>query len=169
MPLELNGTTGVQGNSGAFVAGTSVASTSGTSIDFTSIPSWVKRITVMFQSMSTNGSSNIQIQLGAGSVTTSGYLGSNAYVGSSVGGVRSTTGLLITFKDASTVSHGMAIITLVGSNNWVHQAVIGRSSSDFATLAGGSISLGGTLDRVRITTVNGTDTFDAGTINILYE
>jgi hypothetical protein len=48
MALELNGTTGVQGNSGAFVAGTAVASTSGTSIDFTSIPSWIKRITVVF-------------------------------------------------------------------------------------------------------------------------
>lgn len=169
MPLELNGTTGVQGNSGAFVAGTAVASTSGTSIDFTSIPSWVKRITVMFQGVSTNGSSNMQIQLGAGSVTTSGYLGSTVFVGSSSGGVRSTTGLLVTQADAATVSHGMAIITLLGSNNWVHQAVIGRSTSDFANLSGGSISLAGTLDRVRITTVNGTDAFDAGSINILYE
>jgi len=64
MSLELNGTTGVQGNSGAFVAGTAVASTSGTSIDFTSIPSWVKRITVMLDSVSLNGSASIRFQLG---------------------------------------------------------------------------------------------------------
>lgn len=58
--------------------GTSQASTSGTAIDFTGIPSWVKRITVMFSGVSTNGTSVPQIQVGAGSVTTSGYLcGSN--------------------------------------------------------------------------------------------
>jgi hypothetical protein len=34
---------------------------------------------------------------------------------------------------------------------------------------GGFVPLSGTLDRVRITTANGTDTFDAGSINILYE
>ena len=74
MALELNGTTGVQGNSGAFVQGTSAASTSGTSIDFTSIPSWVKRVTVVFHNVSTNGSSNPIVQIGTSSgVTTSGY------------------------------------------------------------------------------------------------
>ena len=59
---------------GTITSGTAVASTSGTSIDFTSIPSWVKRITVMFNGVSTNGTSQVQIQLGAGSVTTTGYL-----------------------------------------------------------------------------------------------
>lgn len=151
------------------VRGTSVTA-SGTSVDFTGIPSWVKRITVMFQGVSTNGASNIQIQLGTSSgFTTTGYLGSTAFVGSSSGGARSTTGLLISQVDASTVSHGMAIISSLSGNSWVHQAVIGRSTTDFANLSGGSIALAGTLDRVRITTVNGTDTFDAGTINILYE
>jgi hypothetical protein len=124
----------------------------------------------MFSGVSTNGSSNIQIQLGTSSgFTTTGYLGSAAFSGVSTGAARSTTGLLVCLVDASTVSHGVAIIAAIGGNNWVHQAVIGRSTSDFAVFAGGSIALSGTLDRVRITTVNGTDTFDAGTINILYE
>jgi hypothetical protein len=186
MPITLDGTTGLTSPAGTFsnslqvggistslyplVSGTAVASTSGTSIDFTGIPSWVKRITVMFQGVSTNGSSIIQIQLGTSSgVTTSGYLGSTAFVGSSTGGARSTTGLLVAPVDAATVSHGSAIISAVGSNSWVHQATIGRSTSDFACLSGGSVALSGVLDRVRITTVNGTDAFDAGTINILYE
>jgi hypothetical protein len=186
MPITLNGTTGLTSPAGTFsnslqvggistnlyplVSGTAVASTSGTSIDFTGIPSWVKRVTVMFQGVSTSGSSSIQIQLGTSSgVTTSGYLGSTAFVGASTGGARSTTGLLVSQVDAATVSHGSATISAVGGNNWVHQATIGRSSSDFACLSGGSIALSGTLDRVRITTVNGTDTFDAGSINILYE
>ena len=162
---------GVTGQLYPVVSGTAVASTSGTSIDFTGIPSWAKRITVMFQGISTSGSSNIQIQLGTSSgFTTTGYLGSAAFTGTaSTGGTRSTTGLLVCLTDAATVSHGMAIIATLGSNNWVHQAVIGRSTTDFAILAGGSIALSGTLDRVRITTVNGTDTFDAGTINIMWE
>ncbi len=155
---------------GAITSGTAVASTSGTSIDFTGIPSWVKRLTVMFQGVSTNGSSNIQIQLGTSSgFTTTGYLGSTAYVGAATAGARSTTGLLVSQIDASTVSHGMAIIASLSGNNWVHQAVIGRSSTDYAILSGGSIALAGTLDRVRITTVNGTDAFDAGSVNIMYE
>ena len=56
------------------VSGTSVASTSGTSIDFTSIPSWVKRITVMFDGVSTNGTSNLQVQIGdSGGIENTGY------------------------------------------------------------------------------------------------
>ena len=174
MSVIINGSAGVTTNSGAVYdslqRATAVASTSGTSIDFTSIPSWVRRITVMFQGVSTSGTSNIQIQLGTSSgFTTTGYLGSTAYAGASSAGARSTTGLLVCQNDAATVSHGMAIISSLSGNNWVHQAVIGRSTTDFANLSGGSIALAGTLDRVRITTVNGTDTFDAGTINIIYE
>lgn len=168
MPATISGnqTTTV----GLINTATAQNSTSGTNIDFLNIPSGIRRITVMFQGVSTNGSSNIQIQLGTSSgFTTSGYLGSAGYVGSSSASARSTTGLLVSFVDAATVSHGIAIISTLGSNNWAHQAVIGRSTSDFVNLSGGSIALGGTLDRIRITTVNGTDTFDAGSINILYE
>ena len=60
---------------GVLTSGTAVASTSGTSIDFTGLPSWVKRITVIFNGVSLSGSSNLLIQLGTGSTTytTSGY------------------------------------------------------------------------------------------------
>jgi len=33
----------------------------------------------------------------------------------------------------------------------------------------GTKTISGVLDRIRLTTVNGTDTFDAGSVNILYE
>ena len=164
MSLVLNGDTGVQGNSGAFVAGTAVASTSGTSIDFTSIPSWVKRITIMFSGVSTNGSSNIQVQIGAGSVETSGYSSSAGY---STAYSTLTTGFLcVTAAGAADTRYGQLILSLVGSNAWVSSSAI--SVGVPITGAGGK-TLSGTLDRVRITTVNGTDTFDAGSINILYE
>lgn len=60
---------------GGLTSGTAVATTSGTSIDFTGIPSWAKKITVMFSAVSTNGTSPIQVQIGAGSVSNSGYVG----------------------------------------------------------------------------------------------
>jgi hypothetical protein len=171
MPLELNGTTGVQGNSGAFVAGTAVASTSGTSIDFTSIPSWVKRITVMLNGVSTNGSSNKMLQIGTTSgFEISGYAGTTGNGGG--GASVSSTGFnLDQSLSASFASVGTATISLVESNNWVFSCSIGYSAgtSTAVAIGGGIKTLAGTLDRVRITTVNGTDTFDAGSINILYE
>ena len=83
MAITLDGSSGINTSSsvttgtGAVYNGlqssTAQATTSGTSITFTGIPSWVKRITVMFNGVSTSGTSPVQIQLGAGSVTTTGY------------------------------------------------------------------------------------------------
>ena len=170
MTTTIDGSNSVTINSGAILgitSGTVVASTSGTSIDFTSIPSWVKRITVMLNGVSTSGTSNLLVQVGAGSVTTTGYL-SNSASGATV--VTSTAGFICTVSigTASTVI-GHIIITLLNSNNWVSSHVIGANSGNITSSGGGNISLGGTLDRVRITTVGGTDTFDGGSINILYE
>ena len=147
---------------------TSVASTSGTSIDFTGIPSWAKRITVMFSGVSSSGTSNFLIQIGAGSVTTSGYL-STASSGASVTSV--TSGFIVCNNlGAATSQSGIAVIATLGSNIWVQGSTCGANAGgNSQTVANGNITLGGTLDRIRITTVNGTDTFDAGTINIMYE
>lgn len=153
--------------SGVLKSGTAQASTSGTSIDFTGIPSTAKRITVMFNGMSTSGTSNPLIQLGSGSVTTSGYTSRGSYIaGTSVSDAPYTTGFGILGATASNTYTGHLIVTNISGNNWVCSAVIGTAATWFTT---GSISLAGVLDRVRITTVNGTDTFDAGSINILYE
>ena len=174
MPLTLNGTTGVQDNSGAFVAGTAVASTSGTSIDFTSIPSWVKRITVMFNGVSTNGSSTLQLQLGtSGGVDTSGYTSLNTILATGVNTTSFTSGFGLTFSTSYTAASytysGTLIISLLGSNAWTLNGLLGSTGGPYIYPTTGSKSLSGTLDRVRITTVNGTDAFDAGTINILFE
>jgi hypothetical protein len=152
------------------VQGTAIATTSSTSHDYTGIPSWVKRITVMFSGVSTNGSSPIQIQLGdSGGIENTGYVSSGAFSGASGGGTTSTSGLLATAATAGTVIvHGVATITYLGSNIWAANAVLGRNDA-FVFLAGGSKTLSATLTQIRITTVNGTDTFDAGSINILYE
>jgi hypothetical protein len=164
------GTIAVQGVSTNIVSGTAVASTSGTSIDFTSIPSWVKRVTVMFNGVSTNGTSHLLVQIGAGSVTTSGYTTSTGTaINAAASGfyASSTAGFLIYNGSASNIYNGTSTMFNVTSNTWTNTHVIG--GTDASRHGGGAIALGGTLDRVRITTVNGTDTFDAGSINILYE
>ena len=155
-------------------SGTAVASTSGTSIDFTGIPSWVKRITVMFSGVSTNGSSEVLIQLGtAGGIQATGYLGAGVVVTSAVAASNYSTGFLnfTNAEGASSVRHGSVILTLedASSGAWSCQGSLASSAAGRFYGMAGSKTLSGTLDRVRITTVNGTDTFDAGSINILYE
>jgi hypothetical protein len=155
------------------VSGTAVASTSGTSIDFTSIPSWVKRVTVMFNGVSTNGASLMQIQLGdSGGVETTSYLAmvSNIQTASNTTrGVTATSGFILQHASASSevIFGGAAVFSYFGSNSWVCYGAL-YVTSGLNTLSGLK-TLSDTLDRVRITTVNGTDTFDAGSINILYE
>ena len=172
IPFSTNGST--YAATQKIVQGTSQASTSGTSIDFTSIPSWVKRVTVMLSGVSTNGSSSLLIQSGSGSIQTSGYIeygglvssGGNALTTSSTAGFQ----LYLQSGDAAATNrYGHILLTSMGSNLWVMSAVIGIGTTVGAGLYGGNVTLGGALDRVRITTVNGTDTFDAGSINILYE
>lgn len=153
------------------VQGTSVASTSGTSIDFTSIPSWVKRITVMIDGISTNGSSPVQIQIGSGSVSATGYTNAASYGGSGNTSY-STTGFSIIASGTMGAAYnysGLTTLALLGSNIWCETGTMANGSSVAASYSAGSKTLSGALDRVRITTVNGTDTFDAGTINLLWE
>jgi hypothetical protein len=170
MATTINGSAGVVTNSGAVYdsiqRGTAVTA-SGTSVDFTSIPSWVKRITVMFSGVSGNGTSPFLIQIGSGSFTTTGY-SSNAT--SSGATTLSTAGFAITqYSIAANLNNGHIVITNISTNNWVESGIIGASAPNTLSSSCGSVSLSGTLDRIRITTANGTDTFDAGSINILYE
>jgi hypothetical protein len=151
-------------------SGTAVTTTSGTAVDFTGIPSWVKRITVMFKGISLSGSSSFLIQLGSGSYTTTGYSGGGVRISASTpAGAGFTTGFAFNNSNAATIYSGHAVITNVSENIWCASGTLGGDATQLACVMGGNISLGGTLDRIRITTVNGTDTFDAGSINILYE
>ena len=145
--------------------GTAQNTTSGTSIDFTGIPSWVKRITVMFNGVSTNGASPLTIRGGAGSIDVTGYTSAASY--GTVALSTSTAEFLITpgFSSAEAFT-GHAFLTLVGSNTWV---ISGIGTSTVFRYFTGNKTFSGTLDRIRLTTVNGTDTFDAGSVNILYE
>jgi hypothetical protein len=157
----------------SIVSGTVQASTSGTSIDFTSIPSWVKKITIMFVGVSTSGTSNPLFQIGdSGGIEATGYLGTSGLVtdtGSDA--VNYTTGFGLDAGTAAGVTHGAIVLSLVNAATftWAASGFFGQSNARVALDTAGSKSLTATLDRVRITTVGGADTFDAGSINILYE
>ena len=155
---------------GVINSATAKNSTSGTAIDFTGIPAGTKRITVMFSGVSTNGTSNLLVQIGAGSVTSSGYVSAGSQLNtSSMSTTTSTAGYLVASNvtAAGTIS-GNVIVALLGSNTWTSSNNLARSDG-VVFVGAGTLALGGTLDRIRITTANGTDTFDAGSINILYE
>ena len=164
--------------SSILTSGTAVASTSGTSIDFTGIPSWVKRITVMFNGVSTNGSSIGLVQLGSGSIdATSTYTGQgdSLTTSSSALNIFNSTANTIGFNLSTSITagpttalRGLATIVNITGNTWVFSSYLGQiiAGSGAGT---GDKALSGVLDRIRITTLAGTDTFDAGSINIMYE
>ena len=154
--------------SGGITLATSVATTSGTSVDFTSIPSTVKAITVMYSLVSTNGNGTPRVQLGTSSgVTTSGYVGTSK--GSSNTNLSGGFDVGNGFASSSNVFSGQFHIRLLSSNTWTANGMLGVSTTgaDIGWCSG-TITLGGTLDRIRFTNTGG-DTFDAGSVNIMYE
>lgn len=167
--LTLPGTsTGVQ--IGSLTSSNTQVTTSGTNIEFTGIPSWVKRITVMYSGVSLSGTSNPIIQLGnaAGTYTTSGYLGTTTTgAGTSV---NMSAGFLISgASGVADTAHGMSTLTTLNGLIWTYTSLIAYSNQAATRFAAGSITLADALGRIRIRATNGTDTFDAGSINIMYE
>lgn len=156
---------------------TAVASTSGTSIDFTGIPSWVKRITVMLSGVSLSGTEELLIRVGTGSTpATTGYnsaavsvsvSSSNTTNGSASNTTNGFTGAGYSSTAAATAS-GQFVLTNISGNSWVGSGVIYSIGNLRVVTLGGDVTLEGALNMVRITNT-GADTFDAGTINILYE
>lgn len=158
---------------GSFLADRKVsvsqATTSGTAIDFTAIPAWANRITVTLGGVSTSGTSNLIMQIGSGSVLTSGYASSFDTFNTTPGTSAITSGFgLSDAVSAVGTTRLVATLIKVTGNTWV-EAHSGSSSDPGVALGGGTVSLGGALDRVRLTTAGGTDTFDAGAVSITYE
>jgi hypothetical protein len=150
------------------------ATTSGTAKDFTGIPSWAKRITIVFNGVSANGTSPLLVQAitGVSTVVVAGYAGScNGPFNASPQGAAYSTGFRLTnISAAADVIHGQLVLTNIpGGNTWTEAHTLGYSSSAVVTLGGGSIALGAVLTGLRITATNGTDAFDAGAITVLYE
>lgn len=171
MPITLDGTGGMTAPVGAVYNGlvtmTAANPPSGTSVDFTGIPLWVKRITIMLNAVDATGGDPL-VQLGSGSVTTSGYVSTGANINNSstsnLAASSSTSGFVIRRFPIT----GHMIITNVVGNVWV-ASHSGRNATTSINVGGGSVTLSGSLDRVRVTTSSGTDTFNAGSFNVMYE
>jgi len=162
-----NGITGVVRTSTAVTA-------SGTAVDFTSIPSWVKRVTVMLSAVSLSGTALVRFRLGDSTIATSGYSGVGSYVAAAgAASVAQTAGFDIYTSgtpSSSAAYSGSITFVNVSGNTWVASGVFAAAAGNLGTFpVAGTITLTTALTQVRITTSNGTDTFDAGTINILYE
>jgi hypothetical protein len=171
----------IQGQGGQTIVGlpkiamaVAQSTTSGTAIDFTGIPSWAKRITIMLGGVSTNGTASPQIQIG-----TSAGIDATAYTGSvtvanavSVNGNLFTTGFTIVNSagaSAAAIASGTLVLNNISGNTWICTGIVGRSDTVYISQIGGQKTLPGVLDRVRLGTVTGTDSFDLGSVNIMYE
>jgi len=149
--------------------GSIVSAVSGTYIDFTDLPSWVRRLTVMFFGVSTNGSNNYIVQLGtATGFETSAYVASTSSLGaSSMSSSTSTTGFVIFNGNPSYTLGGSMVLTLMDDDRWVANGMFAFPNGTIS--AAGHKQIADTLTKIRITTLVGTNTFDAGYVNILYE
>lgn len=150
---------------------TAKASTSGVAVQFPDIPSWVRRITVAINGVSTSGTANILVQLGtSGGATTSGYVGDSVFSwASGVVPVSSTAGIPI-FNNAASYNHyGQLVFTNISGNTWLASGQFVTTGTQGSTVSGGVVTLSGVLDYLRVVAANGTDTFDAGSINLFYE
>jgi hypothetical protein len=166
--------TGTGGAGTYIISPASTGTVSGTitvvGVSFLNIPSWVKRITMMFSGVSLSGTSLPLVQMGAGSIEITGYVSTGQSITGGVGGANtsSTAGMVINTGAAANVMTGHMFLTHMGSNLWISSHSM-RVTTAACVFGAGDKTLSGTLDRVRITTVGGTDTFDAGSINIMYE
>lgn len=144
------------------------ATTSGTFKDFTGIPSWVKRVTVVFSGVSTNGANAMLVQIGSGSLQTTGY-NSGLWSGTATN-ITASTGFIASISNSSLGFSGIMTLIQISPNNWVATCVSSvATTANIGYQAIGTVALSGPLDRVRFTTNGSTDTFDAGSVNILYE
>jgi hypothetical protein len=153
---------------------TLAASTSGTAVSFTSIPSGVRRVTVIFSGVSTNGTDPLLIQLGdSGGIEDTSYAGASNMVtnGSATAGATSTAGLLIQSASAANIFHGAAVFNLINKATfaWVGHATFALSNAASNVVSACTKSLTTELTQLQITTTGGTNTFDNGTINVIYE
>lgn len=168
-----DGTAVVESTTNLFLA-TPQASTSGTEIDFTGIPAGTKRITIMFSEVSTNASSDIIVQLGdSGGLETTGYAATTVR---NTASANTTTGFtagfaMVVAPSAATAYNGQLTLNLINSSTfvWVGSGIVNVSASNVSNSCSGNKTLSAELTQIRITTVVGTNTFDAGEININYE
>lgn len=154
----ISGTPVVSGSLLTFL--TAQNSTSGTNIDFSGIPSWAKRITVVFNGV-TNADA-LLVQLGtSGGIVNTGYA---AYASEGGNSGNATTGFFI--RQGTAIS-GLYTLINISGNIWIGSLAASRGGGN-STVGGGTVTLSGAVTQLRITGNSGS-AFTAGSINVLYE
>lgn len=147
-------------------------SATGTFVDFTGIPSWAKRITISFNGVSSSGTSNWIVQVGVGTYDTTGYNSvASGHISGTAPSLLPATGGFIIYNDNSTDTHN-GLLTIIKHDNVAltsNHCMSGNVGRNVQFWGSGSKSVTGNITQIRITTGNGTDSFDAGTINVMWE
>lgn len=137
------------------------------------VPSGVKRITVMWSGISSNSSSSMILRIGPNAgVEKTGYLGAAGSITGTPSSENQTVGFPVGNNlDLNRVSHGMAVLGLLDSanNTWAMFTAIGMSNAAAAGGGGGSKSIAGVLGKVQLTWATDSTQFDAGQVNVMYE
>lgn len=147
-----------------------IATTSGAAID-QAIPPWARRITIMFNGVSTSGASLPLLRFGTPTVAASGY-SSSAFnsTSASVNNIGNTTGfILVSALNALAILRGGITLLSPDGVMWTESGVTSDSAYVTNSMSSGSVTLSALATVLRLTTVNGTDTFDAGSISLLIE
>jgi hypothetical protein len=129
----------------------------------------------MFNGVSTNGTNNFQIQIGTGGTPTiSGYSAQTTGIASSSGATSSSAVGFPSYHNVATYAwSGIVTLSNVSGNIWVASGLLGNATTTpLTSMISGTITLAGVLDNIRIiasATGSPADTFDAGSVNIMYE
>lgn len=154
---------------------TGLATPTGAYHDITGIPSWAKRITININALSTNGSAYVMFQAGCaatGMKLDTGYAAAGGFLNNAQTNnvANGNTGVpLSNNNSAADVRYGQMVFTLVSGNTWVATGLTGLTNAASIGVGGGGFTLNGALDRIRITTSNGTDVFNNGNLSLLIE
>lgn len=179
VPTPSAGTNDTSTASTAFVLANNISidgsgvTLSGTSAELSgSIPTWVKRITLLFNAVSTTGTSNVLVQVGdSGGYETTSYGSESLAIETTTPSIAtSTSGFVVNVKAASSLLAGRMVLerTSGSATTWIESHVF-RAEPSKVLMGAGSKALSAALDRIRVTTVSGTDTFDGGSITLLFE
>lgn len=166
IPFSTDGTTYTP--TAKIVYGSNTATTSGTNVTFTGIPSWVKRITMMLNGVTVNGGTvpAILIQIGSGSLTTSGYASTGNTLVSGVSQTSSTSGFVYRGSGGASTYNGIITVQNITGNTWVCTPIGSNTAASQIFTGSGFVTLGGVLDRIALVT---TDALNGGSVNISYE
>jgi len=180
--LQTNGSGGLSWQTVAtsnITYSTAQSTTSGTSpIEFTDVPTGVKKITIIFDDVGTATASdivNVQLSTSASYVTT-GYVSTSTRTQNASTSVSQsmTTGFIVGQLDnTSKALTGHAVLHNVSGNRWILSGVCSSTEPGDQNRSwnfGGFLDLGGTIDQLRVAGDDGpTYTWDTGQINVMYE